>query len=158
MKVGRLAVVSRPDPDFGLPRQLQALRTEGLDVLVSMLQHSEANELGLNWEAALAREAGLEFYHLPTDDFGVPISFQAAGSLIVKVATKITAGRAAGVHCYAGRGRSPLFASAVLVQLGTDPEAAIEAVSQARGRRTPETEDQRRWVGDFAAWRRGTAA
>ena len=158
IKSGRLAVVSRPDPAFGLPKQLQALRTEGLDVLVSMLQYDEAVHLGLAWEADVAREVGLAFYHLPTGDFGVPVSFEAAGALVRKVAAKITAGRAVGVHCFAGRGRSPLFAAAVLVQLGTEPDVAIEAVSEARGRRIPETEDQRRWVGEFAAWRRSTAA
>jgi len=158
LRHGKLAVVSRPDPAFGLAQQLQALRAEGLDVLVSMLQTDEATHLGLTWEADVAKEVGLDFHHLPTDDFGVPVSFDAAGTLIGMIAAKIAAGHAVGVHCFAGRGRSPLFASAVLVQLGATPEAAIEAVSEARGRRIPETEDQRRWVGDFAAWRRGTAA
>jgi len=158
MKRGRLAVVSRPNPAFGLPKQMQALRAEGLDVLVSMLEDDEATRLGLAWEADAAREVGLAFCHLPTGDFGVPVSFEEAGGLIRRVAAKIMMGRAVGVHCFAGRGRAPLFAAAVLVQLGAEPDAAIEAVSEARGRPIPETEYQRRWVGEFAEWRRSSAA
>ena len=39
---GRLAVVTRPDPAYGLPQQMKSLRDDGLDVLVSMLQPDEA--------------------------------------------------------------------------------------------------------------------
>ncbi len=154
---GGLAVVARPDPAFGLPQQMQSLRSDGIDVLVSMLQPEEAIRVGLAWEANVAAEVGLAFHNLPTDDFGVPASFEAAGALIETIAAEIQAGRAVGVHCFAGRGRSPLFASAVLVQLGADPEAAIEAVSEARGRQIPETDAQRQWVVDFAAWCRSRA-
>jgi protein-tyrosine phosphatase len=149
---GGLAVVTRPDPAFGLPQQMQALRKAGVDVLVSMLQGEEAIRLGLAWEANVAEQVGLAFHNLPTDDFGVPASIETAGALIAAMVSEIEAGRTVGVHCYAGRGRSPLFASAVLVQLGAEPEAAIDAVSEARGRRIPETDAQRQWVVDFAAW------
>lgn len=155
---GRLAVVTRPDPAYGLPQQMKSLREDGLDVLVSMLQAGETIRLGLAWEASVAAEAGLSFHNLPTDDFGVPPSFEIANALIAMMAAEIAAGRAVGVHCYAGRGRSPLFAAGVLVHLGAEPETAIEAVSQARGRRVPETDAQRQWISDFAAWRRNTVA
>lgn len=151
---GRLAVVSRPDPAYGLAGQLKSLRGDGVDILVSMLQTNEAIRLGLAWEANVAAEEGLAFHNLPTDDFGVPVSFEAASAIIDTVAADVDAGRAVGVHCFAGRGRSPLFACCVLVRLGMDPEAAIEAVSTARGRRIPETEAQRQWIFDFAAWSR----
>lgn len=155
---GRLAIVTRPDPGYGLPQQMKSLRDDGLDVLVSMLQPDEAIRLGLAWEANVAADAGLVFHNLPTGDFGVPSSFEIAGSLIAAVASEVASGRAVGVHCFAGRGRSPLFACGVLVHLGAEPEAAIEAVSQARGRRVPETDAQRQWIVDFGAWRRNTAA
>jgi protein-tyrosine phosphatase len=151
---GRLAIVSRPDPAYGLSKQMLALREDGLDVLVSMLQVYEAVRLGLASEASVAEEAGLVFHHLPTDDFAVPRSFETAGAMIGAIAQEIEAGRAVGVHCFAGRGRSPLFAACVLAHLGMEPQAAIEAISEARGRRTPETEAQRQWIHDFAAWRR----
>jgi protein-tyrosine phosphatase len=152
---GGLAVVTRPDPAYGLARQMEALRAAGLDLLVSMLQFDEAARLGLAGEGNTAESAGLSFHNLPTDDFGVPRSFETAGALIRTIAAEIEAGRAVGVHCFAGRGRSPLFAASVLVHLGTDPQAAIKAVSRARGRRIPETDAQRQWIFDFAIWCRG---
>jgi len=151
---GRLAVVSRPDPTYGLAQQMQALRTAGLDVLVSLLERAEAARVGLATEPKAALEAGLAFHNLGTGDFGVPESFEIAGALIAEVAGQIGAGRAVGVHCFAGRGRSPLFAASVLVHLGFTPQAAIDAVSEARGRAIPETAAQRQWVVDYAAWRR----
>ncbi len=154
---GRLAVVARPDPAYGLPQQMQLLREIGVDVLVSMLQSEEAIRVGLAWEANVAQEAGLAFHNLATDDFGVPATFEGASAVIAAAAAEVEAGRGVGVHCFAGRGRSPLFAASVLVHLGSEPTAAIEAVSEARGRRTPETEGQRQWVFAYAAWRRGTA-
>jgi protein-tyrosine phosphatase len=151
---GGLAVVTRPDPAYGLSQQMQALRAAGLDVLVSMLQLDEAIRLGLAWEGNVAEGAGLAFHNLPTDDFGVPQSFETASALIGTIAAEVEAGRAVGVHCFAGRGRSPLFAASVLVHFGIEPDAAIEAVSEARGRRIPETDAQRQWIFDFATWRR----
>lgn len=154
LEQGRLAVVSRPSPNAGLSAHLAHLRAEGLDVLVSMLQRDEATRIGLGDEAGAAAEVGLAFHHLPTDDFGIPHAFETAGRVIAAVAADIAAGRAAGVHCFAGRGRSPLFAAAVLVKLGESPAGAIAAVSEARGRPIPETDAQRRWVFDYAARRR----
>jgi predicted protein tyrosine phosphatase len=152
--VGRLAVVSRPDPAYGLPQQMKALREAGIDTLVSMLDPDEAALVGLAGEAAAAAAASLTFHNLPTGDFGVPPSFEATELIIAQVIQDLSGDRAVGVHCYAGRGRSPLFAAAVLARAGWAPEAAIEAVSAARGRRTPETDAQRQWIIDFARWYR----
>ena len=150
--VGRLAVVSRPDPAFGLPQQMRALRDAGIDTLVSMLDSVEAAQVGLAEEADAAVAVGLAFHALPTGDFGVPPSFSAAERVIGQIARDLRDGRGVGAHCYAGRGRSPMFVAAVLAHHGHTSEAAIAAVSAARGLRTPETPAQRQWIADFAAW------
>ncbi len=150
--VGRLAVVSRPDPVYGLPQQMQALREAGIDTLVSMLDPDEAAQVGLAGEAAAAAAASLEFHNVPTGDFGVPSSFEGTEIVVARVIEDLKSDRGVGVHCYAGRGRSPMFAAAVLTYAGWEPDAAIDAVSTARGRRTPETDAQRRWIVDFAEW------
>ncbi len=155
-RVGRLAVVSRPDPTYGLVEQMRALREDGLDTLVSLLAATEAAAVGLADEAIAARSAGLAFDTLPTTDFAVPPSFSEAAEVIGRVAGDLGAGRAVGAHCYAGRGRSPLFIAAVLVHRGYQPDHAIEAVSAGRGRSIPETAAQRRWIADFAVWLRDT--
>lgn len=152
--VGRLAVVSRPDPAYGLPQQMQALREAGINTLVSMLDADEAALVGLAGEAVAATAANLAFHNLPTGDFGVPSSCEGAEIVVARVIQDLRSDRGVGVHCYAGRGRSPMFAAAVLTYAGWEPDAAIDAVSIARGRRTPETDAQRRWIIDFARWHR----
>lgn len=149
--VGRLAVVSRPDAAL-LPEQMAALRAAGIGTLVSLLSPYEAAGIGLDGEADAARAAGIAFDTLPTSDFAVPPSFAAAGEVIGRIVSDLSAGRGVGAHCYAGRGRSPLFIASVLVHQGYAADRAIQAVSAARGFPIPETTAQRRWIADFAQW------
>jgi protein-tyrosine phosphatase len=150
--VGRLAVVTRPDPAYGLPQQLRSLREAGIDTLVSLLAPDEADVMGLAEEEAAAIAAGMAFDALPTTDFAVPPSFAVAGRVIGRAAADLRAGRSVAAHCYAGRGRSPLFIAALMVHEGYAPGDAIVAVSAARGRRVPETAAQQKWVADYADW------
>jgi hypothetical protein len=55
-----------------LDNELQALQTEGVDVLVSALTNSELVELQLNAEPELARQTGLTDISFPIPDRGVP--------------------------------------------------------------------------------------
>jgi len=155
--VGRLAVVSRPDPTFGLQRQMQTLRNAGVDTLVSMLAPDEAELLGLADEGAAAIAAGLAFDRLPTTDFAVPPSMTVAATVIGRAAADLRAGRSVAAHCYAGRGRSPLFIAALMVHEGYSAADAIAAVTAARGRRVPETPAQHKWVADYADWCRANS-
>lgn len=154
--VGRLAVVSRPDPAYGLPQQMLALRDAGIDTLVSLLAPDEAAVMGLAEEEAAAIAAGMVFDTLPTTDFAVPPSFSVAAEVIGRAAADLRAGRSVGAHCYAGRGRSPLFIAALMVHEGYSAGDAIDAVSAARGRRVPETAAQHKWIADYADWCRGS--
>jgi hypothetical protein len=151
-EVGRLAVVSRPDPAYGLSDQMRSLREAGIDTLVSMLAPDEAFAMGLADEEAAALAAGLAFDALPTTDFAVPPSLEIAALVIGRAAADLRAGRTVGAHCFAGRGRSPLFIAALMVHEGYTAGDAIDAVSRARGRRVPETTAQHQWVADYADW------
>lgn len=150
--VGRLAVVTRPDPAYGLEQQMQTLRESGIDTLVSLLAPDEAAMMGLADEQAAAIAAGMAFDTLPTTDFAVPPSFAVAGRVIGRAAADLRAGLSVGAHCFAGRGRSPLFIAALMVHEGYAASDAIDAVSMARGRRVPETAAQHKWIADYADW------
>jgi protein-tyrosine phosphatase len=155
--VGRMAVVTRPEPTYGLEQQMQSLRESGIDTLVSLLAPDEAAMMGLAEEEAAAIAAGMAFDTLPTTDFSVPPSFAVAGRVIGRAAADLRAGRSVGAHCFAGRGRSPLFIAALMVHEGYAARDAIDAVSAARGRRVPETAAQHRWVADYADWCRANS-
>ena len=151
-EVGRLAVVTRPDPAHGLPGQMQSLRDAGIDTLVSLLAPDEALAMGLGDEEAAALAAGMAFDALPIVDFAVPPSLAVAARVIGRAAADLRAGRSVGAHCFAGRGRSPLFIAALMVHEGCTAADAISAVSTARGRRVPETAAQHQWIADYADW------
>ncbi len=155
--VGRLAVVSRPDPAHGLPQQMQLLRRSGIDTLVSLLAPDEAAALGLAEEETAAIAAGLAFDTLPTTDFAVPPSFSVAATVIGRAAADLRAGRSVAAHCFAGRGRSPLFIAALMVHEGYSALDAIAAVSAGRRRRVPETPAQHKWIADYADWCRSNS-
>lgn len=151
---GRLAVVSRPRGGALLSTDLAALRLGGVDILTSMLAPEEAEVLGLAEEGMMAAAAGLGFMHMPITDFGIPGDFSAASAMIGQAAASVRSGRALAAHCYAGRGRSPLFVIATLIHLGEPAERAITLATTARGRPVPETSGQREWLLAFEAARR----
>lgn len=147
--LGRLATMAAPQGgNRRLAGHLAALRSQGFDVLVCALTDAEQTMLGLDTEAEAAREAGLEFLHLPIDDFGVPGC--ALVPAIMQLALRFTCGAHLVVHCRGGIGRSGLLAAAILVLAGCDPGSAFQTISDARGCTVPETEEQRAWVYELA--------
>ena len=136
---------------------MQSLRDSGIDTLVSLLAPDEAFAMGLANEETAALAAGMAFDALPIADFAVPPSFAVAAHVIGRAAADLRAGRSVGAHCFAGRGRSPLFIAALMVHEGCTADDAIHAVSAARGRRVPETAAQHQWIADYADWCRANS-
>src|ERR1700761_7770090 len=102
----RLAIVARPPGDDWLHDDLLALRSSGIDVLVSLLEPDESIDLGLHREGELAQQAGMEFVSFPIPDRTTPQNRQSFCNLISYLAAAIRAGKHVGVHCRASIGRS----------------------------------------------------
>jgi protein-tyrosine phosphatase len=130
-------------------RHVADLAAAGVDVIVCALTKTELVDLDLTGEEEAARDAGMAFHWVPIPDFGVP----AAAMDLDAVVEEMRAGRHVLVHCWGGIGRSSLVAGALLVMDGASPEAAWQAISEARERDVPETDEQRAWLGTFAAAR-----
>ena len=124
---------------------MSALRSLGVDVLVSMLTPSEAVELELSAEAAAAQEVGIQFVNLPTLDRGVPNKAEFR-KLLDTLSDELKSGRHVAVHCRMGIGRSSLVAAGLLVQEGDSASDAWVTVKQARGVDVPDTQEQRAWL------------
>lgn len=148
--VGRLGVVARPRSAAAF----HELKTAGVDVLVSLLEAGEAEDVGLGDEQLYCERAGIEFVSLPITDHGIPDSFEAVDEIVWRLSAHLAAGRGIGAHCYAGLGRSPLLISALLIHMGVDDEEATALVSAARGHDVPEMLSQHDWLAEFAARRR----
>jgi len=125
---------------------VQELRQEGVDVLVSALTMDEQQELGLQAESQACAANGIEFVNLPVPDLGVPQDSAAFLTVVGRLAVAIQAGEHVAVHCRQSVGRSGLVAAGILIVLGSSLEAALRAVSDARGLSVPETKEQRNWL------------
>lgn len=144
--VGRLAVVGRPRT----VGTFSNLKAAGIDVLVSLLESDEADDVGLADEAGYCRRAGIEFVHLPIMDHGIPIADAVIDAAVAELTGRLRRGQGVGAHCFAGLGRSPLLISALLIHSGLGDGEAIEMVSAARGHAVPEMESQHTWLMNYA--------
>lgn len=142
---GCLATAACPRGGDWLADEIEALRLEGVNVLVSALTNSELVERQLTEEPEVAAQAGLTYIAFPISDRGVPTSAGVDG-LVKRLEELLAAGQFVVVHCRAGIGRSSLIAAAVLVREGFSPNEAWRRIEGARGLSVPDTEEQRAWV------------
>ena len=146
-----MAIVPRPRGGDWLRVDVEEMKAEGIDVLVSLLEPAEAAELGLAEEERCCAEVGIEFVSVPVPDRGVPEHGQEFRAVAERLLAQVIAGRTVGIHCRAGIGRSSLLAAAILVLSGVSPDDAWTNVAKARGVPVPDTDEQRRWLGSMAA-------
>jgi protein tyrosine phosphatase (PTP) superfamily phosphohydrolase (DUF442 family) len=145
---GRLGILPRPRGGDWLDDEMAAWREAGVDMAVSLLESEEAAQLVLADEAAAAAASGVAFRAFPIPDRGVPTSNELVAELAGEILDALEEGKSVAVHCRQGIGRSGLIVGGVLVATGKD----------ARGLEVPETEEQRQWLKDFAAWLAATKA
>jgi len=139
----RLAIMARPRAGEWLEDEVAHWRRSGIDMVVSLLEPDEIEDLGLQGEAECCEARGIGFLSFPIPDRGLPDDREAAWRFAAEIAS---AGRSVAIHCRAGIGRSSIMAAAVMVARGTAPAEALAAIRQARGLPVPDTDAQRDWV------------
>jgi protein-tyrosine phosphatase len=147
----RLAITPRPRGKDWLEDDIRFLQRAGVDVLVSALTPAEAEELGLLEESQFCQSNGLEFLSLPIEDRSVPSSFNEIDGLLNSVTDYLRNGKAVGVHCRAGIGRSSMIVASALIRNGLSVDTAFSAIQEARGCSVPDTPEQRQWVERYAS-------
>jgi protein-tyrosine phosphatase len=147
---GRLAIMPRPRGGDWLEDEIQGWRRATVNVVVSLLTCEEQSELTLGEEEPLCRANGIAFVSFPIVDRSIPSSFEALSDQITKLAEQLANGKNIAVHCRQGIGRAALVAICLLTLAGVEPATAIVRVGAARGCSVPETQEQRRWIAEFA--------
>ena len=147
----RVAIMPRPRGGDWLEDEVRSLREEGVDVLVSLLEPLEVEELDLAREAELAVAAGIEFLSHPIPDHSAPDSSEATVSFVRDLERRLRGGKSIAVHCRAGIGRSATIAAAVLLAHGVPLAETLNLLGEARGFPVPETPEQHQWLEEFAA-------
>lgn len=143
---GRIGIASRPRGGAWIEDDIETWKTDGVDLVVSLLTTDEIEEFDLGAEELICREHEIGFRSFSIPDRGVPASRDEALDLVAELAQVVTEGKNVVVHCRQGIGRSGLVVAAVLAQLGEEPDRALALVEEARGRPVPDTEEQREWV------------
>jgi hypothetical protein len=118
----------------GLDADLATIRAWGAAALLTLVEPAELVGLGLADLGRRARALGLDWYHLPIQDFGAPdpvfeASWRSLGPILMG---HLAAGRSVLIHCRGGLGRSGMIAARLLVEQGMAPEQAIRHVRLAR--------------------------
>lgn len=149
---GKLGILPRPRGGDWLRDETSAWRESGIDVVVSLLEPEEEAQLVLDGEAAATAATGIDFRPFPIPDRGVPASRELVAELADEIVDALDAGRNVAVHCRQGIGRSGMIVAGVLVAAGKDLSTALRSIEESRGLGVPETEEQRRWLSEFASW------
>lgn len=146
---GNLAIMAAPKPGAPLDEVMLGWKSEGVDVVVSLVEGAEIPGL-TEAEEVLCGELNIEFVWFPIRDKTVPHSAAAVAAVARQLAHDVAAGRSVAIHCRAGIGRSTTLAACVLICLGRDGATALDMIAEARGIEVPETEEQRQWILSFA--------
>lgn len=156
---GRLAIMPRPRAGDWLADEIASWKTQGVDVVVSLLEDHEVTELGLERERQLTEEIGLEFVRFPIVDRSVPASADDFLSFTNRLHHHLFDNCGVAVHCRMGIGRSSLVAASLLVKSGISATDAYAAIARDRGIEVPDTNAQIEWVNQMTdRLRDGTVA
>ncbi|MDP8952130.1 MAG: cyclin-dependent kinase inhibitor 3 family protein [Actinomycetota bacterium] len=140
-----------------LKRLVEEYRVE---VLVSLMEHTEHSYLKVPNLLQEAGERGMEVLHLPIPDGRAPADSEADRyvPLVEDMAERLEKGQTVVVHCRGGQGRSGMFAASVLVALGHPAVKALEIVRKTRkgAVETPEQEDRVQFLQMELGSRRGS--
>jgi len=146
-----LAIVLCPRGDVWLNDEMRQIRQSGVTTLVSLLEPGEAGWLGLNDEAKIAGQVGLQFLSYPIRDVHVPSDVKSFRAFVSGLAGRLRQGEKIGMHCRGSIGRAPTTAACTLIHLGWSAKDAIAAIRKARGYPIPDTEEQLRWILNYKA-------
>ncbi|MGH8467798.1 MAG: protein-tyrosine phosphatase family protein [Gammaproteobacteria bacterium] len=142
----RLALLPRPRGGDWLPDEISAWDRATLETIVCLLEPHEVRELELTEERSLCEARGIQLLSFPIPDRGVPASVRDTLTLVETLVSRFRRGRAAGVHCRAGIGRSGLITACVLLKLGVPFQEVFPILSRARRLEVPDTLAQVAWV------------
>lgn len=145
---GFLAVMAKPVVGEWVDEEFAGISANGIRQIASLLEQSEAFEVGLDNEKELCERHGMHFVGYPIPDRGLPRSVAEFASFTKNLYHEIAAGESTVVHCRAGIGRTGLVAAGILLHAAFEPQEAFLHLSKIRGVDVPDTEEQRDWLCD----------
>lgn len=125
----------RTDLDHDIAIDIEILTMQNVAAVVTLSDDEELEELGVPNLGLAVRAAGMEWFHLPFDNYCVPEPHWEDEWIEHGPAVRglVREGRNVHIHCRAGCGRSGMLIARLLVELGIcGPEEAIVRTRLAR--------------------------
>lgn len=119
-----------------LCESLSQLKAGGATAVITLMTTAELSEEGFQDFSSAVKAVGLDWYHLPVPDFGVPgADFeQAWDACRLELQQRLQSGDTLALHCKGGSGRTGMVAAKLMLAAGFDPEDAITAIQALRPR------------------------
>lgn len=135
---GRLFLLSAPGRylegwplDGHASRDLHWLMEDhGIQILVCLLEDSELD--GLDGLSSGLEATGMDYIRLPVRDGLIPLDTLPYGREVLRTAGLLVDGKAVGIHCREGLGRTGTFAGGLLQALGVTAHESVRRVRAAR--------------------------
>jgi protein-tyrosine phosphatase len=143
---GFVAIMARPSLEADAAASIINIARLGIQQVVSLLEPTEARNLGLYSEREQVKAHGMGFISFPIPDMGLPPSVEDYAQLSKKLFNQVNTGVNTLIHCHAGIGRSGLLVAGILLHCDMDPQQAFAYASKMRGVRVPETPEQEQWL------------
>lgn len=144
----RLGIMARPRGNEWLDDEIASMRKQSVNHVVSLLESTEIEELGLRQEKQVCAKHGIDFSNLPIPDREVLEDKSKINQLISLLCSEIRNGLSIVIHCRMGIGRSSIIAGAILLEINDQLNAnqIFDKISIARGLKVPDTEEQISWL------------
>ncbi len=142
----RVGIMVRPRGNEWLKDEVAYLQKQKVSVLVSLLEMDEVVELGLREEEKLCRQHDISFISFPIEDRSIPANESKTKQLLKVLSDAVKDGISIVIHCRMGMGRSSIIAGAVVPSFGIDPHKILQHISNVRGLKVPDTEEQTKWL------------
>ena len=135
-----------------LAKDLMKIKESGYDVVVSLIEAEEFEELQVEGlRDGLVEELGMSWHWVPIADFSTPE--QSVNTKLNEILIFIEEGKSVFVHCKGGLGRAGLVSAWLLTHFGRTSFEAIREVREARSPSAIETKAQEKWVHQNSAVR-----
>jgi protein-tyrosine phosphatase len=142
----RIGIMPRPRGGDWLEDEIRSLRDSNVDIVVSLLEQAEIDELDLRDESGCCEKYGIIYLNYPIADRGVPRSDEEALNFSRRLVGLLKEKKNLVIHCRQGVGRSSVIAALVKILLGHPDETVFEEIGAARGCSVPDTSEQRDWI------------
>ena len=136
---GRLPGLHRDEE--GVRAELDVLRSAGISAFVDLTEGTEWGHRA--YDGLLDGTASYRRYAIP--DFGCPTA-DGMREILDEIDGALARGASVYVHCYAGIGRTGTVVACYLVRHGMDATEAMRTASRGRGIRSPQSDEQERFV------------